>query len=233
MSAPSRDLFTRIAGCYDALNRVMSCGVDLLWRRRALDMLAEGLGDSPRATLLDLATGTGDLAVAAAKRFPGLTVTGLDATPAMLVVGRTKVSRAGFADRITLVEGDAEALDLPAGSFDAATCAFGFRNFPHKEQALAEAARVLRPGGTLVVLELFRIESRLFAWFTSIWLGLLARFFARRLRGDYTYLRRSIERTVSAKEFVQLAAAAGFTLKKESFYPPSCHCLFLQKCDRI
>ena len=221
-----RGLFTRIAGMYDALNRVLTFGIDVLWRRRALAMLADEVRP---AALLDLATGTADLAIAAARRFPSVRVTGVDLTPAMLAVGRRKVVSAGLADRIALREGNALALDLPDGAFDAATCAFGFRNFPDMDRALREAARTLKPGGRLLVLELFRMESRLFARLTSLWLGCVAPLFAGRARGDYAYLRASIERTLSAAEFLDKARQAGFELARKAFFRPSCQCLVLRK----
>ena len=221
-----RGLFTRIAGMYDALNHVLTFGIDVIWRRRALAMLADG---SCPSTVLDLATGTADLAIAAARRFPSAHVTGIDLTPAMLAVGRRKVESAGLADRIALREGNALALDVPDGAYDAVTCAFGFRNFPDPDQALREAARVLRPGGRLLVLELFRMRSRFFSRFTSIWLRCVASLFARRARNDYAYLRTSIERTLSAAEFQDKARRTGLERVREAFFRPSCHCLVLRK----
>ncbi len=229
--SPSRELFTRIAGCYDALNRVLTCGVDVLWRRRALAQLAR-LAGNPQA-VLDLATGTADLACGLGKTFPAARVTGLDLTPAMLEIGRAKVARAKLGGRVSLVEGNAEALDFPDASFDVVTCSFGFRNFPHKDRALAEAYRVLKPRGKMMILEFFRMESRVFSVFTSWWLGLWTRLLAHRLKADYAYLRQSIAHTTSAAEFTTLAEAAGFGKTKEMFYIPSCHCLYFQKYDRI
>ena len=236
-SAPTQAIFARIAGCYDILNRVMTCGIDILWRRRALTALRSSLkGSVPDAfkgtvplAILDEATGTADFAIGAAKKFPSARITGIDMSAPMLAVGRQKVAKAGLADRVTLLEGNAEALALPDSSCDGVMCAFGYRNFPHKNLALAEAARVLKPEGRLLVLELFRIESRFFAWFTSLWLDLLARFFPRSLRSDYVYLRGSIEKTASAVEFKNLAESAGFTLLADSFYLPSCHCLLFER----
>ena len=260
-SAPTQAIFARIAGCYDILNRVMTCGIDILWRRRALTALRSSFkgsvppalkgtvpdafkgsvplalkGSVPDAfkgsvplAILDEATGTADFAIGAAKKFPSARITGIDMSEPMLAVGRQKVAKAGLADRVTLLEGNAEALALPDASFNVVMCAFGYRNFPHKNLALAEAARVLKPEGRLLVLELFRIESRFFAWFTSLWLDLLARFFPRSLRSDYVYLRGSIEKTASAAEFKNLAESAGFTLLADSFYLPSCHCLLFER----
>ena len=228
-SAPTQAIFARIAGCYDILNRVMTCGIDILWRRRALTALRSSFKGSVPLAILDEATGTADFAIGAAKKFPSARITGIDMSEPMLAVGRQKVAKAGLADRVTLLEGNAEALALPDASFDVVMCAFGYRNFPHKNLALAEAARVLKPEGRLLVLELFRIESRFFAWFTSLWLDLLARFFPRSLRSDYVYLRGSIEKTASAAEFKNLAESAGFTRLADSFYLPSCHCLLFER----
>lgn len=225
-----RGLFTRIAGRYDALNRALTFGIDVVWRRRALAMLARAA--EPRR-ILDLATGTADLAIGAARRFASARVVGVDLTPAMLARGREKARRAGVEGRVDLVEGNASVLAFPSGAFDAVTCAFGFRNFPDVERALEEAGRVLRPGGVLLVLELFRMESRLFARATSGWLRLVAPLLARARREDYAYLRRSIERTLTADDFAARAARAGFAREEGAFFPPSCHCLLLRKCGRM
>lgn len=214
-----RGLFTRIAGRYDALNRVLTCGLDVTWRRRALAWLA------PPARVLDLATGTGDLALALARRFPRARVTGLDLTPAMLAVARRRAARAGVGRRVALVEGRADALPFPDGAFDAVTCAFGFRNFPDPKAALAEAARVLAPGGALLVLEFFRPGSRLCGWATSAWLRLVAPLAARGARADYAYLRISIARMCPAQTFAAWARAAGFSATRAAFFLPACHAL--------
>lgn len=214
-----RGLFTRIAGRYDALNRALTCGVDVLWRRRALALL-----EAPTRAL-DLATGTADLALGLARRFPSAEVTGVDLTPAMLEIGRRKIRAAGVSDRVTLVEGDAAALAFPDAAYDVVACAFGFRNFANRGGALAEAARVLKPGGTLLVLELFRMESRLWARATSLWLRLVSPFLAGRAKGEYAYLRASIERTATADEFTAEATRVGFSLVRAEFFRPSCHCL--------
>lgn len=222
-----RGLFTRIAGRYDALNRALTFGIDVSWRRRALAML-----ESP-SHVLDLATGTADLAIGVARRFPSAHVTGVDLTPAMLEIGRRKVAAAGLAGRVDLVEGNALALDFPDGTFDVVTCAFGFRNFPDRVAALRECARVLGPEGGLLVLEFFRMESRLWAGATSAWLRLASPLLAGNTRADYAYLRTSIERTDSASEFCAMAAEVGFTVEQRTFWLPSCHCLKLRKYGKL
>lgn len=221
-----RGMFTRIAGMYDVLNRVLTLGLDVWWRRRALGDLAEMA--APRR-VLDLATGTGDVALGLARKFPEARIVGLDLTAAMLAIARRKVERAGLAARIELREGDAGALPFGEGEFDAVTCAFGFRNFPDRRQALEECRRVLAEGGRVVVLELFRNGSSFLARFTSLWLRALSCVFARRAKGDYAYLRASIERTATVEEFLEDAEAAGFAVEKRRFFRPSCHCIILKK----
>ena len=227
-SAPRmRGMFTRIAGMYDRLNRMQSLGLDVVWRKRALACLAR-TSPSPHR-ILDLATGTADFAIAAARRFPSARVTGVDLTPAMLEVGRRKVEAAGFADRIALEEGNACALACPEGSFDAVLCAFGFRNFPDRAKALREVARVLKPGGLLLVLELFRTRFRVLAAATAAWMACVARLLAGSAWEDYAYLRASIGETCTVTEFGQLASEAGLEAVQRKFFFPACSCLMFRK----
>ena len=222
-----RGMFTRVAGMYDRLNRVQSLGLDVLWRRRALACLARA-APFPRR-ILDLATGTADFALAAARRFPSAHVTGVDLTPAMLDVGRRKVAAAGLADRIALEEGNACALACPDGSVDAVLCAFGFRNFPDRATVLREVVRVLTPGGYLLVLELFRPRFRVLAAATAAWMACAARVFAGDAREDYAYLRASIGKTCTAATFERLASAAGLVPVQRKFFLPACSCLLFRK----
>ena len=231
--SPVADTFARVADGYDRLNRILSLGLDVTWRRRALALLASGLPAEGRTDILDLATGTADFAIAAARRFPKARVTGLDITPAMLELGARKVADEGLAGRIRLLAGDAAALPFADGTFDAALCAFGFRNFPDIPSSLSEAARILRDGGQLAVLEFFRPRSALLGAFTSGWLKCLSSLFAADRAADYAYLRASIGRTCSSGEFAAMAHEAGFALAGEKFFLPACTCLVLRKCGKI
>ena len=210
-----RALFSSIADRYDRMNRVMSLALDRRWRRKVI----ADFDLPPRANVLDLACGTGDFTVALLRRFPDARVTGVDLTPEMLAIARQKL--AGSAD-VTFCTGDAQ--DLVAFSdatFDLVVCAFGFRNFPDKEKALAACHRVLKPAGRLVVLELFRPASRLVGALVNLWLSGVAFLFAHGARKAYAYLRRSVAETVSADAFISLAAREGFRCDRRRIFFPS------------
>jgi demethylmenaquinone methyltransferase/2-methoxy-6-polyprenyl-1,4-benzoquinol methylase len=200
-------MFDKIAARYDAMNRVLSFGLDRGWRRRTVRALQ--LGESPR--VLDLATGTGDLAVDIARMHPGATVIGLDPSREMLAIAQRKLAGRGLADRVTLVRGDAQCLPYRSCEMDAATIAFGIRNVPDRLAALREMARVVRPGGRIAVLELGEPRRGL--------LARAARFHTRHvvprlgalLSGarEYRYLQRSIAAFPPSAEFAALMERAG------------------------
>jgi demethylmenaquinone methyltransferase/2-methoxy-6-polyprenyl-1,4-benzoquinol methylase len=198
-------MFDRIADRYDLVNRVISLGLDRGWRTKAVRALALG----PKARVLDLATGTGDLAIAIADAHRDARVVGLDPSEGMLAIARRKALSA--ADRIELVTGDVQALAFESASFDGATIAFGIRNVPDRARGLAEMHRVLRPGARLVVLELAEPEGLL---------GPLARWHVHHvvptigawLSGapEYDYLQRSIAKFPSPAAFADMMRVAGF-----------------------
>jgi demethylmenaquinone methyltransferase / 2-methoxy-6-polyprenyl-1,4-benzoquinol methylase len=200
-------MFDKIAARYDAMNRVLSLGLDRGWRRRTVRALA--LGDRPR--VLDLATGTGDLAIDIARRHPDARVIGLDPSHEMLAVAQRKLERRRLADRVELVSGDAQHLPYQDGEMDAVTIAFGIRNVPDRPQALREMARVVRRGGRVAILELGEPRRGFMAR--------LARFHTRHvvprlgalLSGsrEYRYLQRSIAAFPPSAEFAALMDRAG------------------------
>lgn len=200
-------MFDRIAARYDAMNRVLSFGLDRGWRRRTVRALQ--LGAAPR--VLDLATGTGDLAIDIARMHPGARVIGLDPSPRMLAVARAKLDRRGLSDRVTLVRGDAQALPYASCELDAATIAFGIRNVPDRPAALREMARVVRPGGRICVLELGEPRRGLLARAARFHTHHVVPRLGALLSGarEYRYLQRSIAAFPPAAEFAGVMARAG------------------------
>ena len=200
-------MFDRIARRYDFVNRVLSLGLDKGWRRRTVKALQ--LGERPR--VLDIATGTGDLAIDIARSCAGAIVFGLDPSTKMLAIAGDKLARRGLTDRVSLVVGDAQQLPYRSCEMDAATIAFGIRNVPDRLAALREMARVVRPGGRIAVLELGEPRTGL--------LGRIARIHTRHvvprlgalLSGarEYAYLQKSIAAFPPAEEFAQLMVQAG------------------------
>ena len=144
-----REMFDNIAPTYDKLNHIFSLSIDKIWRRRGVRLVRR----LKPMHILDLATGTGDLAIKMAKRIPEAHIMGVDLSDNMLAVAAEKIRRCGLDDHIALYQGDAENLELGDSSVDVVTVAFGVRNFGNIEQGLSEIWRTLRSGGHLVVLE--------------------------------------------------------------------------------
>ena len=159
-SAQVARMFDNIAHSYDALNHVFSFGIDVLWRKRAVRILRKRLaGRTAPWEVLDVATGTADFALELVRMGLPVRVTGVDISVGMLDVGRGKVARKGWSDQIELVEGDSASLPFDSGRFDAVCAAFGVRNFENLDAGLAHMVRVLKPGGTLCILEFSRPTS--------------------------------------------------------------------------
>ncbi len=207
----SGQMFDGIAARYDFVNRVISLGIDQSWRRRTVRALE--LPESAR--VLDLATGTGDLALLIARAAPSSRVVGLDPSQKMLEIARTKVEKAGLGERVELVLGDAETLPFADATFDGVSIAFGIRNVPNRPRALAEMARVTKPGGRIAVLELSEPRGGV--------LGPLVRFHVHSvvptlgalLSGapEYRYLQRSIAAFPPADEFAGMMRTAGLEVE--------------------
>jgi demethylmenaquinone methyltransferase/2-methoxy-6-polyprenyl-1,4-benzoquinol methylase len=184
-------MFSAIAPRYDVLNRLLSAGRDRVWRREAVRtarLPADG-------RLLDVCTGTADMALEAARQYPGARIAGVDFSGAMIDLGRRKVFDAGRADRVALSVAPAEALPFSDGVFDAATVAFGLRNVPDRRQALVEMHRVLRPGGRAVVLEFTtppgRMFRKIYLWYFRRVLPLVGGWISGH-RTAYAYLPASV-----------------------------------------
>ncbi len=142
-------MFDNISEEYDGLNRVISFGIDVKWRKKVVQLVADAQPES----VLDIATGTGDLIINIAKRTKAQKLVGLDISEGMLSVGRKKISADGLDSRIEMVQADSEQMPFEDNCFDAITVAFGVRNFEHLEKGLGEILRVLKPGGTFIILE--------------------------------------------------------------------------------
>ena len=202
-------MFDRIAPRYDLLNRTLSAGLDQRWRRQAVAALA--LGSTAR--VLDLCAGTADVALAVAAQHRDASVVGVDFSGAMLRIGHEKVAAAGEARRIRLVRGDAAMIPAQGESCDAATIAFGIRNVAEPERALAELARVLRPGARLAILEFGQPKipgiRTLYLWYFRYLLPLVGRLVSRH-QSAYSYLPASVGAFPPPAEFVRTIERHGF-----------------------
>ncbi len=200
--------FDNIAHRYDLLNRVLSMGLDPIWRKKAV---AAAVPDGGDGHILDLATGTADLAIEAARRHQSLKVTGVDPSKEMLAIGRDKVADKTLEERVDLALGDGQDLPFENDTFDGSAVAFGIRNFPDRLQGLREMTRVTRPGGAVVILELSEPQGGL--------MGSMARFYVRKcvprigslLSGskEYKYLQESIAAFPPADQFMEMMETAG------------------------
>jgi demethylmenaquinone methyltransferase / 2-methoxy-6-polyprenyl-1,4-benzoquinol methylase len=204
-------MFGAIARRYDLANHALSCGIDFYWRKRAADIVVNWRPDK----IVDLATGTGDLALALQKKLPNAEVTGVDFLPEMLELAQRKgLSRAILAD--------AMELPFPDASFDCVTIAFGLRNMENWREALGEMSRVLRPDGRLLVLE-FSLPTKpivrnVYRFYLHRCLPLLG-FFLTRRKSAYDYLGDSIEEFPTGRAMLNLIEASGFS--QAAFQPLS------------
>lgn len=221
--AEVEQMFDRIAPKYDLLNRVLSLGTDVYWRKRAIRYL---LPEKPQR-VLDVATGTADVAILMARMLEVKEIIGIDIARQMLELGRKKVEQQGLSGVIHLETGDSEHLQFEDGSFDAIAVAFGVRNFEHLEKGLAEMRRVLRPGGRVVILEFSRPHFFPFkqiynAYFKYV-LPLIGRLTSRDMRA-YTYLFESVQAFPEGEDFKNI-------LTKTGYQNPSCERLTLGICS--
>jgi demethylmenaquinone methyltransferase/2-methoxy-6-polyprenyl-1,4-benzoquinol methylase len=200
-------MFDAIAGRYDLLNRLMSFGVDRRWRKKTVFALALESG----SRVLDLATGTGDLALAVARRHPDAAVVGVDPSTNMLAVGRDKVARAKLGERIHLEPGDAQRLPFQDQSFDGVCMAFGIRNVTDRPKALREMARVTRPGGRIAILELSEPQRGPMSGMARFYIHTLVPRMGALISGsrEYRYLQESIAAFPPSGEFAHMMSDAG------------------------
>jgi demethylmenaquinone methyltransferase/2-methoxy-6-polyprenyl-1,4-benzoquinol methylase len=207
-------MFDQIAPQYDFLNRFLSAGIDISWRKKTLLKLKK---DNPQF-ILDVATGTADLAIMASRLLSPQKITGIDISEGMLELGRKKILQGGLQEQITLHTGDSEAIPMDNDQFDAVTVSFGVRNFQNLEKGLQEILRVLRPGGKLVVLEFSRPSlpgvQQLYNLYMNIVTPGVGRIFSKS-RIAYQYLNDSVQKFPEGKDFVTIMEKTGF--KNTSF----------------
>lgn len=201
-------MFNNIAHRYDFLNHFLSLGIDKLWRRKVMRLLKP---HQPKM-ILDVATGTGDLAIAALKLNP-VKIIGVDISTGMLNIGKEKIERMGFSDKIELQVGDSENLPFSDQQFDAVMVAFGVRNFENLEKGLAEMFRVLKPGGTCLVLEFSKPEyfpvKQLYQFYFNHILPGIGRIFSKD-DSAYSYLPESVNEFPSGEAFLKIVKNLGF-----------------------
>ncbi len=206
-------MFDRIAPKYDFLNHTLSFGIDKLWRRRAIKLIS----DCAPETILDVATGTGDFAIAALKS-GAKKITGIDISKEMVAIGKEKISKMGLADKITLTTGDSEAIQFPDETFDVATVAFGVRNFENLGRGLDELFRVLKRGGTLCVLEFSNPRNPIIRFGYRFYSKNLMPWFGKLVSGDasaYTYLPESVAEFPDGEKFITFMKNSGYVQLRE------------------
>ncbi|MBO5716928.1 MAG: bifunctional demethylmenaquinone methyltransferase/2-methoxy-6-polyprenyl-1,4-benzoquinol methylase UbiE [Alistipes sp.] len=213
-------MFDNIAPTYDKLNHILSLNIDRIWRRRVMRIVRR----SQPKSIMDVATGTGDLAIAMAKRVEGAHILGVDLSEEMLQVARTKINRLALEERIEVSKGDAENLSFVASdSIDAATVAFGVRNFENLEGGLSEIYRTLKSGGKFVVLEFSIPRNRFIRWVYAQYSHRLLPRIGAMLSKDrkaYDYLPDSVEEFPAPERFAEILRGVGFKdikLRSQSF----------------
>ena len=206
----TRRMFDRIAPSYDRLNHLMSMNVDRRWRRISIREIVDGTAQR----ILDVACGTGDSTIAAAKAAAkGSKVVGVDISEGMMALVMDKARKEGVEDRIELQVADGQALPFEDGSFDRVCCEFGIRNFADKDKGLREFFRVLSPGGKVVILELSVPRNRVIRFFYDLYFLHILPWIGGKISGDeaaYRYLPASVHAFPPPEEFMDMLARAGF-----------------------
>ena len=204
------NMFDSIAGRYDFLNRFLSGGIDVWWRKKAIGQLKKL---NPKK-ILDVATGTADVAIMSTGILHPEKITGIDISDGMLDIGRKKIKKRGLEKTIELLNGDSETIKFNDNSFDAVTVAFGVRNFEHLEKGLNEIKRVLRPGGKLVVLEFSKPKTAGITQLYNVYMKLVAPNVGKLFSNNgnaYKYLDESIKKFPEGKNFTLILDNLGYT----------------------
>lgn len=204
------DMFDDIAGNYDALNRFLSARTDIGWRKKAIRKLKK---TNPQQ-ILDVATGTADMAIMACKMLTPEKITGIDISKGMIELGKKKIEKEGLTGKIELHIGDSETINFAENTFDAVMVAFGVRNFESLENGLTEMLRVLKPGGRLIVLEFSKPKSKIVKGFYNLYMGIVAPQVARWFRQNkqaYQYLNKSANAFPDRHLFTDILKKVGYS----------------------
>jgi demethylmenaquinone methyltransferase / 2-methoxy-6-polyprenyl-1,4-benzoquinol methylase len=204
------EMFNRIAGKYDFMNRFLSAGTDMGWRKKAIRLLKN---DNPK-TILDVATGTADMAIMTCKLLNPDKVVGIDISEQMLEIGNKKIEKEGFVDKIQLQVGDSETIKFAENTFDGVMAAFGVRNFENLENGLAEMLRVLKPGAQLVILEFSRPRRKAVRSLYNLYMGIVAPQVARWFRQNkeaYNYLCESSNAFPDRQDLLDILNKIGYS----------------------
>lgn len=203
-------MFDRIAPRYDFMNRFLSAGIDTIWRRKAIRLFKK---DSP-PLLLDVATGTGDMALTASRILPFSNIVGIDISEGMLQMGRKKIEKRGLSSRIELHSGDGETINFDSQTFDGVMVAFGVRNFENLEKGLREILRVMKPGAQLVVLEFSKPQVPVIKQLYHLYMGVIAPQMAKWFNQNkqaYQYLNESAKAFPDRQQFIDILNKTGFS----------------------
>jgi len=208
------NMFDKIAFRYDFLNRFLSAGIDVGWRKKAIKQL---ISLHPK-NILDVATGTGDFAITSYEILKPEKITGIDISDGMLEIGRKKIAKAGLENSIELINGDSEAIFFDDNSFDAVTVAFGVRNFENLEKGLSEIKRVLKPGGKLIVLECTKpslpVVKQLYHFYMKFVTPKIGKIIAKNNEA-YQYLNDSVLQFPEKESFIHILNQSDY---RNAFY---------------
>ena len=210
------EMFDAIAGRYDFMNRFLSAGIDRGWRKKAIEELRK---DKPEY-ILDVATGTADMAIRAAKMLQPRKIIGIDISDKMLAIGRAKVAAAQFTNNIELLSGDSETINFADNTFDAVMVAFGVRNFENLQRGLKEIKRVMKPGAKLVVLEFSKPKAGLirtvYHWYMGKVTPAIAKLFHQNKKA-YQYLNESSMAFPDRQQLINILNEIGYS---DTFFKP-------------
>lgn len=206
-------MFNDISPTYDKLNHILSLNVDKSWRRKAVRRVMDAVTGIENPLILDVACGTADSTVALAQINDNVRVEGIDISDGMIKIGEEKVKKLGLQDRIVFSKSSAENIDFQDDMFDAVMVSFGVRNFSDRKKGLQEILRVLKPNGTLLVLELSEPQNVIVRWFYNLYFKNILPFIGKHVSGNgaaYRYLQQTVEKFPMPYEFLALLDACGY-----------------------